>query len=188
MQHSDPLPVVSIVGRKNSGKTTLTVALAAELKRRGVRVATVKHGHHRMEIDRPGTDSWRHFHEGEAEAVLLVAGTRVAMVMRTSEEPDPRELIRGLYSGRGYELVLVEGYKNGPFPCVEVFRSEVHPAPLHDPSDPRSADRTLALVTDDAAAPAACPVIPLDPADPGGSHVARLADLLEERLLSGRAG
>ena len=53
-------PMIGIVGRKNSGKTTLLVAVAAELKRRGLRVASVKHGHHAFEIDHPGRDSWRH--------------------------------------------------------------------------------------------------------------------------------
>jgi molybdopterin-guanine dinucleotide biosynthesis protein len=51
MSRSEHPPIVSVIGRKNSGKTTLVVALAAELKRRGVRVATVKHGHHAFEFD-----------------------------------------------------------------------------------------------------------------------------------------
>jgi len=56
--------LISIVGRKNAGKTTLTVALAAEFVRRGKRVMTIKHGHHGTSADTEGTDSWRHFHEG----------------------------------------------------------------------------------------------------------------------------
>ena len=59
--------IISIIGRKNAGKTTLTVALAAELARRGRRVMTIKHGHHPADVDRPGSDTWRHFHEGRAE-------------------------------------------------------------------------------------------------------------------------
>ena len=64
--------IISIVGRKGSGKTTLAVALANELSRRGRRVMTIKHAHHPVEADRSGSDSWRHFHEGRAERVLLV--------------------------------------------------------------------------------------------------------------------
>ena len=75
-------PMIGIVGRKNSGKTTLLVAVAAELKRRGLRVASVKHGHHEFEIDHPGRDSWRHVHEGEVEAVLFLSSGKLAMVMR----------------------------------------------------------------------------------------------------------
>ncbi|MEK7750140.1 MAG: molybdopterin-guanine dinucleotide biosynthesis protein MobB, partial [Planctomycetota bacterium] len=40
------VPVISIVGRSNSGKTTLIVKLVKELKSRGYKVATIKHSHH----------------------------------------------------------------------------------------------------------------------------------------------
>ena len=65
--------IISIIGRKNAGKTTLTVALASELVRRGLRVMTMKHADHPAQVDQPGVDSWRHFHEGRAERVLLVS-------------------------------------------------------------------------------------------------------------------
>jgi molybdopterin-guanine dinucleotide biosynthesis protein MobB len=186
MREAEIPPVVSIAGKKNSGKTTLTVAVAAELKRRGYRVASVKHGHHAFEIDQPGRDSWRHFHEGEVEAVLLVSSARLALVMRTPEaEPDPQALIRRFYAGAGYDLVLVEGYKYGAFPKVEIFRRAVHERPVYDPTDPASAARFLAIVTDDPSFSAAVPVIPLDADHPQGSHVARVADLIEQRVLRG---
>lgn len=171
-------PAISVVGRKNSGKTTLLVALAAELGRRGLRVATVKHGHHAMEIDQPGRDSWRHFHEGNAEATLLVSGARVALVAREPEEPDPAELIERFFSGRGYDVVLVEGYKHGPFPKVEIFRRAVHDEPIHrlDAPDPL----LLAVVTDVPDLPAACTRITLDAA--GDTHVHNVADLVERHL------
>ena len=171
-------PIVSVVGRKNSGKTTLVVALAAELRRRGLRVASVKHGHHRMEIDRPGSASWRHIHEGEVEAVMLVSAGKVALVTREAEEPDPRALIERFFRGRGLHLVLVEGYKDGTFAKVEVFRRAVHDGPLYDPDDVDASALYLALLTDDPVLQASCPVIPLDPADPAGSHVRAVADLL----------
>jgi molybdopterin-guanine dinucleotide biosynthesis protein MobB len=170
-------PVVSIVGRKNSGKTTLTVAVAVELKRRGRRIATIKHGHHGFETDQPGKDSWRHFHEGGAEAVTMAGAGKIALVMRTDGEPDPVAIVRDFYAGRGYDLVLAEGYKHGPFPRVEIFRRAVHDEPLHDLADP--AAPLVAVVTDDETLRAACPVIHLDAHDPAGAHVNRLADLLE---------
>jgi molybdopterin-guanine dinucleotide biosynthesis protein MobB len=184
MTQPDIPPIVSIAGRKNSGKTTLTVALAAELKRRGYRVASVKHGHHAFEIDQPGRDSWRHFHEGEVEAVLLVASGKLALVMRTpDEEPDPATLIRRFYAGAGYDLVLVEGYKFGPFPKVEIFRREVHSRPVYDPAQPEAAALFLALVSDDPGIYVDVPVIPLD-ADPRhGTHVARVADIIERQVI-----
>jgi molybdopterin-guanine dinucleotide biosynthesis protein MobB len=177
-------PIVSIVGRKNSGKTTLVVALAAELKRRGRRVATLKHGHHEFEMDEPGRDTWRHFHEGGAEAVMMVASGRVALVMRWDGEPDPEELVRRFYGGRGYDVVLVEGYKHGPFPRIEVFRRALHARPLHDPADAGQAGRCIAMVTDapdEITGPWA--TVPLDASNPAGAHVPAVADLVERWFL-----
>lgn len=178
MPSPDVPPAISVVGRKNSGKTTLVVALAAELKRRGLRVASMKHGHHDFEIDRPGKDSWRHFHEGEVEAVLLVSAGKLALVMREPGEPDPARLVERFFAGRGYHLVLVEGYKQGPFPKIEVFRRGVHETPLLGAGGSPPAD-WLALVTDDPGVDAPVPVIPLDPA---GSHVLAVADLVCSHL------
>ena len=174
-------PTVCIVGRKNSGKTTLTVALAAELKRRGLRVATIKHGHHAFETDEPGRDSWRHFNEGEAEATIMAGTGKIALVMRIDGEPDPERLVRELYAGRGYDIVLIEGWKHGALPKIEVFRRALHDRPIYDAADAHAAARFLAIVADDASVSAHCPVIPLAMA---GAHVGRVADLLEEWLAS----
>jgi molybdopterin-guanine dinucleotide biosynthesis protein B len=178
-------PAVSIIGRKNSGKTTLTVALAAELGRRGWRVATIKHGHHAFETDQPGRDSWRHFNEGHSQATIMAGTGKIALVMRVEGDPLPERLIAEHYAGRGYHLVLVEGWKHGTLPRIEVFRREVHDRPLYDADAAAAAGRYLALLSDDPALAATCPVFVLDPA---GTHVAALADLLESRLeLDGRA-
>jgi molybdopterin-guanine dinucleotide biosynthesis protein len=168
-------PAVCIVGRKNSGKTTLAVALLAELRRRGLRVASIKHGHHAFETDQPGRDSWRHFNEGEAEATIMAGAGKVALVMRMDGEPDPVALVREFYAGRGYDMVLIEGYKHGPFPRIEVFRRAVNDRPLYD--DAVDPDRYLAIVTDDAELRTDLPVIVMDPERPQ-AHVERLAESL----------
>ena len=182
MHRPDLPPAVCIVGRKNSGKTTLTVALTAELKRRGRRIATIKHGHHAFETDQPGRDSWRHFNQGQAEATIMAGTGKIALVMRIDGEPDPERLIAGFYGGRGYDLVLIEGWKYGALPKLEIFRRAVHDRPIYDPDDGDAAARFVAVVTDDADLRAACEIIPLD-AD--GSHVARAAELLEARFIRG---
>ena len=172
-------PAVAIVGKKNSGKTSLVVALAAELRQRGLRVASIKHAHHAFDVDREGTDSWRHFNEGGVEAVLLVASGRMALVARLPEqEPEPEELIDRFFAGQGYDLVLVEGYKYGSLPKIEIHRSSVHREPVFDANDPVAAALFLAVVTDDATLITSCPTIPLDPESPAGSHVRAVADLL----------
>jgi molybdopterin-guanine dinucleotide biosynthesis protein B len=180
MHRPDLPPAVCIVGRKNSGKTTLTVAVAAELKRRGRRIATIKHGHHAFETDQPGRDSWRHFNEGQAEATIMAGTGKIALVMRTDGEPDPERLLAEFYAGRGYQLVLIEGWKHGALPKVEVFRRTVHDRPVYEADDADAAARYVAIVTDDPDLRAACEVIPLRE---DGGHVARVADLLEMRFM-----
>jgi len=79
------IPVVSIVGKSNSGKTTLLEKLIPELKRRGYRVATVKHDTHGFEIDRPGKDTWRLAQAG-ADAVVISSGDKLALKDRYTFE------------------------------------------------------------------------------------------------------
>ena len=139
--------ILSIVGRKHTGKTTLTVALAAELARRGVRVMTMKHGHHPADVDHPGSDSWRHFREGRAERVLF---ERVADVY------DPAALARR-YLGEA-DVVLAEGFHRAPVPKIEVFRPSVASEPIYTAGTPE-ASWWAAIVTDDLEFQAACRVV-----------------------------
>lgn len=172
------MPAISIVGRKNSGKTTLLVAVAAELGRRGFRIASVKHGHHAFQIDQPGADSWRHFNEGSTEAVLLIAGDRIALVARVPHaDEEPEQLIASYLSGRGYDLVLVEGYKYGPFPKLEIHRRTLHKTPLFANQEAETASY-IGMVTDDPSVIVGCPTIPLDDDNPAGSHVPLVANLI----------
>ncbi len=138
--------IISIIGRKNAGKTTLTVALASELARRGHRVMSMKHADHPAQVDQPGVDSWRHFHEGRAERVLLVTPDVRVLFHRAAEEYDPIGLSKEYL--RGADIVLVEGFKRAPIPKIEVFRRAVAKEPIYDASSP-GADQWVAIVTDD---------------------------------------
>ncbi|HEY8257650.1 MAG TPA: molybdopterin-guanine dinucleotide biosynthesis protein B [Gemmatimonadales bacterium] len=148
--------IISIVGRKNAGKTTLAVALVAELARRGRRVMTMKHTHHPVETDRSGSDSWRHFHEGRAERVLLVTPDHRVLFERAAGEADPVALAREYFAGA--DIVLAEGFKDSVLPKIEVFRPTVAKQPLYRPDGP-DASLWAAIVTDDYAFEAGCPVI-----------------------------
>jgi molybdopterin-guanine dinucleotide biosynthesis protein MobB len=138
--------IISIIGRKNAGKTTLTVALASELARRGHRVMTMKHADHPAQVDQPGVDSWRHFHEGRAERVLLVSPEMRVLFDRAPDEYDPIGLARQHLSGA--DIVLVEGFKRAPLPKIEVYRRAVAPKPIYDPAA-GNAEEWVAIVTDD---------------------------------------
>src|SRR5918912_1541239 len=99
--------MVAVIGRKNAGKTTLVVRLSSTLRRRGHRVMTIKHGAHTFNIDPATTDTYRHFHEGEAERIAMAAPDKFALVMRWGEELGP-EAIAERYLGDA-DVVLCEG-------------------------------------------------------------------------------
>jgi len=148
--------LISIIGRKNAGKTTLTVALAAEFVRRGKRVMTIKHGHHHAGVDSEGTDSWRHYQEGKAERVLLAGPGGRVIFDRVPDLYDPVALARQYLSDA--DVILVEGFKRAPVPKIEVWRREVSPTPIYSESA-LERDLWVALLTDDETFRASCRVI-----------------------------
>ncbi|MCX8953179.1 molybdopterin-guanine dinucleotide biosynthesis protein B [Ruegeria sp. NA] len=114
--------VYGVTGWKNAGKTGLMERLVAEITGRGFAVSTVKHAHHGVDVDQPGTDSHRHRVAGASE-VLLASGQRVALMqeLRGAPEPPLGELLARLSP---VDLVLVEGFKRGGHPKIEAFRAE----------------------------------------------------------------
>lgn len=150
--------IISIVGRKNAGKTTLAVALAAELTRRGHRVMTMKHTHHPIEADRPGSDSWRHFHEGRVDRVLLSAPGQRVLFERVGAEADPDPVPMAREHLGAADFVLAEGFKSAAIPKIEVFRPSVAPEPLYRRGAP-DAHLWAAIITDDYDYEPGCTVI-----------------------------
>ncbi|MHB8839306.1 MAG: molybdopterin-guanine dinucleotide biosynthesis protein B [Gemmatimonadaceae bacterium] len=130
-------PLLSITGKKNSGKTTLVVRLADALTRRGVRVMTIKHGSHTFNMDPVNTDTYRHYHEGQAERVAMISPDKFALVERWTEPLTPQEVAARHMADAG--IVLCEGFKATDLPKVEVFRRAAHDAPLYDPTLPNAA-------------------------------------------------
>lgn len=116
------IPVVSVVGYGNSGKTTLLVKIIKELKARGYSVATIKHHHGDFEIDKPGKDTWRH-REAGADTVVLASPAKVAVIEQTKQELSLDEIIAKI---TGVDIIITEGFKKENKPKIEVFRSEVH--------------------------------------------------------------
>jgi molybdopterin-guanine dinucleotide biosynthesis protein B len=139
--------VISVVGKKNAGKTTLVVALVQEFVRRGRRVGTLKHGHHPALVDQEGKDTWRHFHEGGALKTLIEAPNQRVLFEKPAGESDPLELIRRYF--RDVDIVVVEGFKQAALPKIEVHRRAAHDSPLYDASA-ADADQWIGMITDDA--------------------------------------
>jgi molybdopterin-guanine dinucleotide biosynthesis adapter protein len=171
--------VIGIAGWSGAGKTTLLAKLIPRLTARGVRVSTVKHAHHAFDVDQPGKDSHTHRMAGATE-VLVSSANRWALVheLRGAAEPTLGDLLAKLAP---VDLVIVEGFKHGTHPKLEIFRADVGKPPLY-PDDPH-----IVAVASDAPVPAArVPVVGLDDVD-------AIADLILARAapvaaLAGRGG
>jgi molybdopterin-guanine dinucleotide biosynthesis protein B len=134
-----------VIGGKNHGKTSLIVELIQELTGRGVRIGTIKHTHHRHELDVPGKDSYRHRLAG-AEIVGMLSPSMNAVFLpgnavRATGE-DRYETLAPLFTD--CRFVIVEGDSQTSAPKVEVWRKEMATPPLAA-SDPS----VMAIVTDD---------------------------------------
>lgn len=141
-----PTRLISVVGKKNSGKTTLVVALAAEYTRQGKRVGTLKHGTHPATLDHEGTDTWRHFNQGMADRSMLESSGQRVLFQRLQEESGPVTLAHQFMQGT--DIVIAEGFTSHAVPKIEVFRPSEHEQPHYDPSRPNASD-WFAMVTDD---------------------------------------
>jgi len=158
-------PIISVVGKSGSGKTTLIEKLIPEMKKRGYRIAIIKHAFHQFDIDKEGKDSWRHRAAG-ADTVIVASHGRIAMVKNhNSENIDSME---AYFSDM--DIVITEGYKRENKPKIEVFRSAAHKEPLClGNSD------LIALVTDTD--------IDLNVPRFGLEDIQKLADFIEKKYL-----
>jgi len=131
-------PIVSFIGRSNSGKTTLIEKLIPEFTARGYRLGIIKHSGHRFDIDTEGKDTWRYRKAG-ADAVIAAAPGEIALI-RNHACQTPEDLAGYC---RDMDLVIVEGFKQGRQPRIEVYRKVQPEGPLFSENIP-----IVALVTD----------------------------------------
>lgn len=117
--------VIGIVGWKNSGKTALVVDLVRELSTRGYRVSTIKHAHHKFDVDTPGKDSHMHRMAG-ANEVMVASEDRWALMaeLRGETTPDLQELVGHMSPA---DIILAEGFKSESYPKIEVHRDNQTP-------------------------------------------------------------
>jgi molybdopterin-guanine dinucleotide biosynthesis protein MobB len=158
-------PVISIVGRSQSGKTTLIEKLIPEFKNRGYTIGTIKHSHHNPDIDRSGKDSSRHKAAG-ADTVIFHSPGKIAMV-RDDHAGDMDSLL-GYFND--VDLVITEGYKAGNKPKIEVVRSARNSEPL------LKDDALLIAVVTDVDLQLKVPIF-------GFEDVVPLANMIEKKFL-----
>lgn len=129
--------ILAVSGVKNSGKTTLITKLLPELKKRGLRVAVIKHDGHDFEADVPGTDSWKYAQAGADGTCVFSSGKH--MIIKYASVPSVVELIGAFPEA---DLILLEGFKYSEYPKFEVVRKGNSSESVCDPK------YLLGIVTD----------------------------------------
>lgn len=153
------LPIYSIVAFSGTGKTTLLEKLIPELKRRGLRVAVVKHDAHDFDIDHEGKDSYRMTLAG-ADITAIASSTKAAIM--ENRPVSPETLLAAI---KDVDVILTEGYKHGPWPKIGLLRT-ASGKPL-----PAPPEEYMAIMTD-AVLDTKTPCFELD-------DVSSLADLIK---------
>jgi len=163
------VPLVSIVGKSDSGKTTLVEGVVRELVARGWRIATCKHHIHEVDIDVPGKDSWRHARAGSC-VTMISSPTQFARVEKIERERTLDEIVE---AAGDVDIVITEGFKRAGSVRIEVSRLGRSDELIS------TSDELFALVTDNADLRLeGVPVFDLD-------DIAGVASLIERTFLTG---
>lgn len=133
------IPVISVVGTSDCGKTTLIEKLIPEIVSRGYKVGTIKHDVHSFEIDHPGKDSFRHTQAG-ANTVVISSPAKVAMVKTVESEMSLDKVINNYLLD--VDIILTEGFKRENKFKIEVLRKEVSSSPVS------KSDELILIATD----------------------------------------
>jgi molybdopterin-guanine dinucleotide biosynthesis protein B len=171
----NPAKVLGIAGWSGSGKTTLIIKLIPVLLARGLRVATLKHAHHKFDVDQAGKDSYEHRKAGASE--VIVSSARRWVQMHENSDGSEATLAELLKRLSACDLVLIEGFKTERHPKLEVFRYANGKDPLH-----ATDDRIVAVASDHRFSDAKVPVVDLDDVDAIADLVCSSAEPMEAVL------
>ena len=163
------LPIVSIVGQSQSGKTTLVERLVIEFKGRGYRVATVKHACKDFDIDKQGKDTWRYTEAG-SDAVAISAPQRLALIKLQDGNDSIDEILRLL--GEDFDIIFIEGFHQAHVPKIEVYRKELNKGLRCDTGELK------AIVSDDK--------LDVDVPQFSMEAISGIADFINERIIGKR--
>lgn len=162
-------PIISIVGKSESGKTTLLEGLIGGLKQRGYKVAAIKHSGEDFELDTANKDSWR-FSQAGSEVSAISSAHQLAIMKKLERDLEPRELAQ--FIGADYDLMLTEGFKQSNHLKIEVHRKEQGKELLSPPQ------QLLAVVTDEP--------LSVDVPQFSREEVTEIVDLIEKTVLTQR--
>lgn len=136
--------IVSIVGLKNSGKTSLSVKIIKELKKRGYSVATVKDSHHQMEMDRENTDTWQHKEAGSD----IVVGLGSTSFFNIREKLSLERLLFLIKAIKEPDFVVIEGFKTYNYPKIATSEEVVDEYTLELVNSFTITDEEIVTLTD----------------------------------------
>ena len=138
------MQIISVVGMKNSGKTSLTVRIIKELSKKGYKIATIKDSHHKMEMDKENTDTWKHKQAG-SEIVVGVGTTtffnimerlpleRLLFLLKIIDEPD---------------FVVIEGFKDYKYSKIATSEEVVDDYTIELVNSFKITDEEVSTLTD----------------------------------------
>jgi len=146
LQSTSPLPLIGFAAFSGTGKTTLLRQLIPALNNKGLRVAVIKHAHHKFDIDVPGKDSYEIRRAGAQQVLVSSSNLMALMEVQPAEllEPVLADLIPRLNTSM-LDLILVEGFKHEVLPKIELYRPSLN-KPLLYPHD----DNIIAIASDEA--------------------------------------
>ena len=122
MSISYPKPLLGFAAFSGTGKTTLLLKLLPVLKAKNLRIAVIKHAHHKFDVDKPGKDSYE-LRKAGATPMLISSSRRIAIMIDKEEETEPDlEDLLSYINPEKVDLVLVEGFKQWAFPKIELHR------------------------------------------------------------------
>ncbi len=160
-------PIISIVGKSDSGKTTLLEGLIAELKQRGYRLAVIKHSREDFEFDTVNKDTWR-FSQAGSELSAISSTHKLVIFKNVALDFNPRKFSQLI--SEDYDLILTEGFKRDNYPKIEVHRQNQGRDLVSPPQ------QLLAIVTDEP--------LEVDVPQFSKNEIQKLADLIESAVLT----
>jgi molybdopterin-guanine dinucleotide biosynthesis protein B len=179
------LPVLSVIGRKNTGKTWTVETLTSILTKRGRRVGVIKHIHHRgWTMDKKGKDTWKHARAG-AKIVMAVSPDEMGIVRKIDTADFELEDMLRYAEQDDLDLVLMEGFhmitsdRSDVYKIVTAKDEEQLLDTMRDTSPPIIAVAGV-IGAKASELDSEIPIIDLE------SEGLALADIVEERLLTAR--
>ena len=132
--------IIGITGWKDVGKTYYASVIIKLLVKRGYQVGSIKHAHHDFDIDKPGTDSFKH-REAGSNQVIISSSKRWAKITENKNENEKSldELNQEL---QNVDVIVVEGFKKDNHPKIEILSKDLK-------NRNKETKNVIAIVSDD---------------------------------------